>query len=136
MSAGIADTGMRRRQAKQPVPLPVQALDQATGYLMAAACIRGVTRRLVERSGTEARLSLARTAKLLVDAGMVDESVALAPETSADLSSEIEVTDWGNAQRLKPPVTIDGAPMRWRYPARALGSAAPDWDPGGDGRRS
>ena len=68
MSVGIAETGMHWQRSTKPVPLPVQALDHATGYFMAATAIRAVTRRLEEGFGTEARLSLARTAKLLTDA--------------------------------------------------------------------
>ncbi|HWL30107.1 MAG TPA: CoA transferase, partial [Burkholderiaceae bacterium] len=37
MSCGIAHTGMLAYGRDQPTPLPVQALDHATGYLMAAA---------------------------------------------------------------------------------------------------
>lgn len=127
MSAGIADAGMRWRKADKPVPLPVQALDHATGYLMAAVAIRGVTRRMVQGNGTEARLSLARTAKMLIDAGTGDVADPLAAETAADLSPEIEATDWGQAQRLNSPITIDGTPMRWEFPACKLGSSEAHW---------
>lgn len=127
MSTGVADAGMRWRNADTPVPLPVQALDHATGYLMAAVAIRGVTMRRVRGNGTGAHLSLARTAKLLVEAGTEHDTSALAPETSADLSPTIEATDWGPAWRLNPPFAIDGVPMRWEYPARTLGSAEPRW---------
>ena len=37
MSCGIADAGMRQPGRDRPTPLPVQALDHATGYLLAAA---------------------------------------------------------------------------------------------------
>jgi hypothetical protein len=76
----------------------------------------------------QGRLSLARTAKLLVEAGSYSEEPTLAPVISADLSTAIETTDWGPAQRLNPPIIIDGTPMRWDHPARELGSAAPRWD--------
>ena len=45
MSAGVADFGMRRASADRPVPLPVQALDFATGYLFAAAALQALTER-------------------------------------------------------------------------------------------
>ena len=127
MSAGIADTGMQWRKADKPVPLPVQALDHATGYLMAAVAIRGVTRRMVQGNGTEARLSLARTAKMLIDAGTGGAAAPLAAEMAADLSPEIEATDWGQVQRLNSSITIDGTPMRWETPARKLGSSEARW---------
>lgn len=127
MSAGIADAGMRWRGADKPVPLPVQALDHATGYLMAAAAICGLARRLTDGIGIAARFSLARTAKLLVDQKRNGESHELAPESASDRSPVVEVTQWGDARRIAAPLQIAGAPMRWDIPARALGSALPDW---------
>ncbi len=127
MSTGIADAGMRRVRAEKPVPLPVQALDQGTGYLMAAAAICGVTRRLTQGGGSEVRLSLARTAKLLVDHQVGQDEAPLAGETEADRSPVVETTEWGDAQRIVAPVQISGVPMRWDYPARSLGSSSPQW---------
>ncbi len=127
MSAGIADASMRWRSADRPVPLPAQALDHATGYLMAAAAVHGLNERLATGNGTQAQLSLARTAKLLVDHGEVAPGPALADETAGDRDAAIEHTPWGNAQRLRPPASIDGAPMRWDLPASDLGSASPHW---------
>jgi hypothetical protein len=127
MSTGIANAGMLWRDTDRPTPLPVQALDHATGYLMAAVAIRGVTNRLLKGNGTEARLSLARTAKLLIDEGVGHESIPFVPETAADVSPTAEATEWGSARRLNPPVAIDGAPMLWEFPARSLGSAEPRW---------
>jgi hypothetical protein len=127
MSSGIGDAGMRWRAADRPVPLPVQALDHGTGYLMAATTIRGVTKRLTQGTGMTARLSLARTAKFLVDAGSGHASPALATETPSDLSPAIENTDWGPARRIAPPIALAGTSMRWDRPARKLGSAEPRW---------
>lgn len=127
MSTGIAEAGMRWRNAAKPVPLPMQALDHATGYLMAAAVVRGISRRLDAAQGTQARLSLARTAKLLIDLGDGHQAPAFAAETPSDRSVTIEATSWGAARRLNPPASIDGTPMRWELPATALGSAAPRW---------
>jgi hypothetical protein len=127
MSTGIADSGMRQWGAEKPVPLPVQALDHATGYLMAAAAICGVTRRLTHGSGTEARLSLTRTARLLTDLGTGHDEPSLAPETEADRSLEIEATDWGEARRVIPPVRIQGIRMRWDHPSTNLGMAPAQW---------
>ena len=127
MSSGIADTGMAWRKAARPLPLPVQALDHATGYLMAATAMRGVTRRLTLGGGTEGRLSLARTARLLVDAGLDDSQPPLAPETTEDLDGVIEATDWGNARRLVAPISIPGVALHGARPARRLGSDQPQW---------
>jgi CoA-transferase family III len=127
MSSGIAHTGMEWMKADRPVPLPVQALDHATGYLIAATVVRAVERRLEQGIGTEAQLSLARTAKLLVDTASTGPRPPLKPESSEDLASPVENTDWGSARRIKFPVTIVGTDVQWTYPARELGSSVPAW---------
>ncbi|HEY9281471.1 MAG TPA: CoA transferase [Eoetvoesiella sp.] len=127
MSSGIADAGQKWQQAGKPYPLPVQALDHATGYLMAAAAISGLARRVRSGCATQARLSLARTAKLLTDQGLIESSTDFALETSADWSPGIEKTTWGDARRLHPPMLVSGSPMHWALPASALGSARASW---------
>ncbi len=126
MSSGIADAGMRQLQRDRPTPLPVQALDHATGYLLAAAVVRGLTRRLTHGAGSTMRTSLARMAAQLV--GMQPGAqTALAPETAEDIGDRVEITDWGPAHRVKPPCHVDGAPMHWDRPATDLGTARPAW---------
>jgi crotonobetainyl-CoA:carnitine CoA-transferase CaiB-like acyl-CoA transferase len=127
MSTGIAAAGMAWRNAEKPTPLPVQALDHATGYLMAAAAVRALTRRLNDGRTHSARLSLARTAALLIGAaGEPWDGVAVNP-ADADYSAAVEATDWGPAHRALPPVVIAGAPLAWDRPASRLGSATAAW---------
>ena len=122
MSCGIADAGMRRLGRDGPKPLPVQALDHATGYLMAAAVVRGLTERLRMGVGCTCRRSLARNAALL--AGITqDRQTPLAPVTANDLADGVEETPWGAARRVRPPCAVDGTPMGWHTPATELGSA-------------
>lgn len=127
MSSGIADEGMRRLARPSPTPLPVQALDHATGYLMAAAAIRGLTGRLTTSCGHQARLSLARTAALLIN-GSRDETGATAVSADeSDWRAGTEQTDWGPARRLRGPVTIGEVGMQWERPAARLGSSPAEW---------
>ncbi len=99
-SAGIAAADMREAGADRPVPLPVQALDHGTGYLLAAAAIRGLVRRLATGAGTSTRASLARTAVLLTSGGLQEAGrQPIAPETAGDLDAWIEDTSWGPAPR-------------------------------------
>ncbi|USW00053.1 CoA transferase [Pseudomonas pergaminensis] len=127
MSSGIAAAGMAWKQTDKPVPLPLQALDHATGYLMAASAIQALSERLKSGRGGSARLSLARTAKLLVEAGQVPEQPALRAEEPADQGLLAEQTAWGPAHRLLPPVAISGTPLQWDLPAGELGSHRPQW---------
>jgi crotonobetainyl-CoA:carnitine CoA-transferase CaiB-like acyl-CoA transferase len=66
MSCGIAEAGMARLGKEKPFPLPVQALDHACGYIMAAAALISLRRRRETGMGSITRLSLARVARLLL----------------------------------------------------------------------
>lgn len=127
MSAGIAEAGMRLLGKDRPTPLPVQALDHATGYLMAAAVIRGLTHRLANRHGFEAKTSLARTAYLLSGGPAGDHLGNPTVPGDGDWSNKIEATAFGPAHRLRPPVEIEGSAMHWDRPATGLGSSIPQW---------
>jgi hypothetical protein len=126
MSSGIAAAGMMRLGRDRPTPLPVQALDHATGYIMAAAAVRGLTGRLTAGGGCIVRASLARTAALLT--GLPPGNAApFAAETAEDYGDVLEATAWGPARRLRPPCLVEGAEAWWGLPATALGTAAAAW---------
>jgi CoA-transferase family III len=127
MSVGIADAGMKVLGRDRPAPLPVQALDQATGYLMAAAAVRGLTERIATGRGFEGRTSLARVAELLVSAPIAEVGGNIGRIEEADWSDGIEATDFGKARRLRSPITIAGTPLRWDRAAAKLGSDPPTW---------
>lgn len=127
MSCGIAAEGMRQYGKDHPVPLPVQALDHATGYLMAAAVLRAI--RIRQKTGRimSARLSLARTAALLTSAGVRRHAAFMPKETASDLALETENTGWGKARRIAFPVNVAGKPANWAYPSGPLRQAQPKW---------
>lgn len=128
MSSGIAHAGMIKAGTNGPFPLPVQALDHATGYMLAAAAVRGLTRRVMDSRGVEVRASLAQTAALLtrypVENGLAAQ---IETENKNDLAPMIEETAWGPAQRLRPPLMIEECPMRWDLPSLRLGSSSAEW---------
>jgi hypothetical protein len=126
MSTGIADAGMRQLNKPRPTPLPLQALDHATGYLMAAAVIRGLTQRSTTRRGFEARVSLARTADLLMHGPPGRINTSLSAEEN-DWAAAVEHSAFGPTQRLRAPLQAGTASMHWSRPASALGSCPPEW---------
>jgi hypothetical protein len=128
-STGIAAEGKAWRASGEPISLPVQALDHATGYLLAAAVVAAIRAAMVEGSTLRARLSLARTAKLLIDHRDHPTDTPLGAATDGDFAPETEHTGWGQARRLHPPAQIVGAPMRWERPAPQLGSSRASWHP-------
>ena len=127
MSCGIADAGMRAAGAQRPEPLPVQALDHATGYLMAAAVLRGLVARLESGVASSARLSLAGTAQLLLECATDAPQPPHAALDDADWLARPEATPWGMARRLRAPWSIRGVSTRWELPAAALGSSPARW---------
>jgi len=127
MSCGIAEAGMHWANSDKPTPLPVQALDHATGYMMAAAVIKALHRAMAGEVITNARLSLARTAELLMAHPQIEENKLDPRVNQSDFISKIEVTPWGNANRLRPPLNIAGVDISWELPANNLGTASASW---------
>lgn len=126
-SSGIAAAGMDWRSAGSPVSLPVQALDHATGYLMAAAAIRGLIARANGSGLARARLSLARTAKLLSDHRATPIETEVLPAKGEEFSAVLEQSDWGPAQRLLPPAELGDIKMAWPQFTARLGTSAAAW---------
>jgi crotonobetainyl-CoA:carnitine CoA-transferase CaiB-like acyl-CoA transferase len=124
MSTGIAGWGLRSGTADRPTPLPVQALDQATGYLMAAAALAGVARRASGGAGARSRLSLARTAAELERARAFGAAAGtpdpVAPPVPLD-------TAWGAATVLPAPFSAGEVTLRWDRGPHPLGSDSPTW---------
>ena len=136
MSSGIAEAGMRWADASKPTPLPVQALDHATGYLAAAAAVVALGRVRREGVASSARLSLARTAVELVAA--VPEPVegppaepALQQAQRAEAAQRPEATrfdtPWGPADVLPSPLTVSDTRLNWQRGPTELGSDEPRW---------
>jgi crotonobetainyl-CoA:carnitine CoA-transferase CaiB-like acyl-CoA transferase len=127
MSSGIADFGMKQASVDRPFPLPVQALDHATGYFMAAAILKALTVRRDQGRVLSARLSLARTADLLARTRRDRLHDGLCPETEGDLDPCREATLWGPAKRVRFPLNIAGLMPDWPHPAGPLGTSSPAW---------
>jgi crotonobetainyl-CoA:carnitine CoA-transferase CaiB-like acyl-CoA transferase len=124
MSTGIADAGMRAAGAPKPVPLPVQALDHATGWLMAAAVVALVRDAAATGRGGSARLSLARTAAALL--GMPGPDVPDGTPAPAGEPTAM-ATPWGPAVVAPPPFEVDGVDLRFDAGPAPLGSDEPAW---------
>jgi crotonobetainyl-CoA:carnitine CoA-transferase CaiB-like acyl-CoA transferase len=127
MSCGIAAQGQQEFERDCPVSLPVQALDHATGYLIAAAVLRALRLRQQTGQVMSARLSLARTAALLVSHPVGNAATVSARETDADYAPDIEMTGWGPARRIKFPVSLEGKDACWNYPAGHLRRYSAEW---------
>jgi len=124
MSCGIAWRGREVTGKERPVPLPAQALDHGTGYLIAAAAARGLTRRAQTGQASVTRLSLARTAQLLMELGDLGAIAGTAQQPSAAVLEEAD-TALGRVQRVRCPGGVEGIEPEWAIPAGPLGSDPP-----------
>jgi hypothetical protein len=129
MSSGIADAGMHWAGLANPTPLPVQALDHATGYLMAAAVISLIRTALNGQGVGKARLSLARTAELIKAHRQTRKSPLNTLPSSKDFLQKIELTPWGKSHRLRSALSITGVRIEWEHAANNLGSSEASWLP-------
>ena len=125
MSTGIAFP-VDGHAESTPTPLPVQALDQATGYLAAAAVLRGLSERRRTGLGSVSRVSLSRTAMLLQDSRSNRDEGPIEPVDRS--GSILEQTYWGSGHRLSGPVTVGSARMAFAIPAAPFGSAPAAWE--------
>jgi CoA-transferase family III len=110
-ATGIADA---LRTDDRPGALPVQALDHATGYLMAAATLRALaTRARTGRCG-RARLCLAATAHALLAAGTRTRTEPRDVDPTPHLV-ELDHPQ-GRLTVAAPPGELDGRPLAWPKP--------------------
>ncbi|MEU9115071.1 CoA transferase [Streptomyces sp. NPDC048483] len=130
VATGIA--AIEADEEGEPGALPAQALDHGTGYLLAAAVLRGLTERARAGGSGVATLALARTARWLVH-GLRGEERADGPpgaaEAGYDAGRWLRDTDSpvGRLRYALPPVSFDGGPDTWATPPGRCGTDAPVW---------
>ncbi|GAA0281662.1 CoA transferase [Cryptosporangium japonicum] len=108
--------------AGRPGVLPAQALDHATGYLLAAAILRALAR---PATGATIRVSLARTAAWLLNAPR-PRSTGTEPERSDAWLAELP-SSYGVVRHAVPPFHLDGRPRDWTTGPVAWGTSEPRW---------
>jgi hypothetical protein len=130
-SCGIAAAGGAAAGSDRPVPLPAQALDHATGYLLAAAVCRGLTGRFDGLAPADLRGALVGTANLLMEQPVSEFAAVAGPELGT--VAVVRETAWGPVTAVPQPGTIAGAQGSWPIPAGPLGRHPPVFPSGGAG---
>ena len=129
MSSGIAAAGAAQQGSDRPKPLPAQALDHGTGYVLAGAICEALTQQVTTGDHASIRCSLVGTANLLFDYATPDGMDRPQPEWSpADLVPATTV--WGPAQRAPVPGRIAGVEPRLTIEAGPPGRHEPAWSNG------
>lgn len=103
-----------------PGTLPAQALDHASGYLLAAGIVDALTATRTSGSGCDVSVSLARTASWLTSAGGRTEH----PDAASLPGPDSTVTHGSTTTALPALADYSDYP----FPAHPLGSHAPSFD--------
>lgn len=126
-ACGIAWTyGSEDDGGWRPGALPVQALDHATGYGLAAAVLGLLAEMQQTGRGGIARLSLARTAEELYASGSLPQGGGSGPATP-----EYEYADspHGRLRFVGPPLLVDGLAFNHTSAPVRYGSSELAWSP-------
>lgn len=122
-ATGIA--AIESGDARTPGALPAQALDHATGYLLAAGVLSALRRRSEEGGTWRVEAHLARTAHWLLQTDALDGAATpvddLAPWTVGTY------TAYGHVVQARPAFSLDDAPREYAWVGRRYGTDEAVW---------
>jgi crotonobetainyl-CoA:carnitine CoA-transferase CaiB-like acyl-CoA transferase len=123
-----ADSASGPADLDRPRLLPIQVLDYVAGFLLAAAVLQGLTRRLRSNEASRSRTALARIANKLIQDGEA-EAAAIPIKFPLDgpFEDRIITTPNGPVRRLLFPVQTAHAPVYWERSYEIAGASAPVW---------
>lgn len=109
-----------------PRALPMQILDQATGYLIALGAAAALWRQQREGGSWHVQVSLAQTGHWLRSLGRIEGGLAL---PRPDIGDFLETTDsgFGRLCAVRHSAQLSRTPARWVHPAMPPGTHAPAW---------
>jgi len=117
--------------AGQPEPraLPAQALDHASGYLLAFGIQRALARRAVEGGSWHVEVSLAQTGHWLRGLGRLPQGLAAPEPAREEIRALLEARDsaFGRLHTVRHAGLLHDTPPRWDRPPVPLGSDPAAW---------
>jgi crotonobetainyl-CoA:carnitine CoA-transferase CaiB-like acyl-CoA transferase len=112
-----------------PKELPCQALDHASGYLMALGTIAALTRRAREGGSWHVQVSLARTGRWLQSLGRIAGGHACPAPLPEEIEPYLETSEsgFGRLEAIRHAALLSRTPARWDLPSMPLGSHKGGW---------
>jgi crotonobetainyl-CoA:carnitine CoA-transferase CaiB-like acyl-CoA transferase len=112
-----------------PKELPAQALDHASGYLMAFGAQMALMRKLREGGSWHVRVSLAQTAHWLAGLCRVEDGFACAEPTGEEIQAltDAMATPFGRLGFVRHAAILPDTPACWARPPVPLATHAPVW---------
>jgi len=128
-ACGINHAEAAAAGVERPKALPCQALDHASGYLMAFAAMVALSRRMTEGGSWHVRVALARTAYWFQELGRVEGGLDCAETTLEDIANLVEEHDsgFGRLAAVRHAARLTETPAHWVRPSMPLGSHDPIW---------
>jgi crotonobetainyl-CoA:carnitine CoA-transferase CaiB-like acyl-CoA transferase len=110
----------------QPRALPMQILDQASGYLIAFGAAAALARQQREGGSWHVQVALAQTGHWLRRLGRVADGFAVQPPALAPWL-ETSASGFGELRALRHSARLSRTPAAWPRPAMPPGSAPAHW---------
>ena len=114
-----------------PVPkeLPAQALDHASGYLMAFGAMMAKARQAREGGSWHVQVSLAQTGRWIAGLGRLENGFAAPDPTLAEVDDLLEDTPskFGALRAVRHAAVLSATPAKWDRPAVPLGTDEATW---------
>jgi hypothetical protein len=109
-----------------PRALPMQLLDQATGYLMAFGAATALCRQQQEGGSWHVQVSLARTGHWIRSLGRVAEGLKI-DKPNIDAYLQTSSSGFGQLNAVRPSAQLGHTPAGYAWPSMPPGGAEPRW---------
>jgi crotonobetainyl-CoA:carnitine CoA-transferase CaiB-like acyl-CoA transferase len=125
-ATGFNDAEGKAAGDGKPRALPMQILDEATGYLMAFGAAAALWRQQREGGSWHVQVSLAQTGRWLRSLGRVADGLAIAKPSSTPYV-ETSKSGFGELAALRHSAQLSRTPAAYARPSVPPGTDAPVW---------
>jgi crotonobetainyl-CoA:carnitine CoA-transferase CaiB-like acyl-CoA transferase len=124
---GINDAEREAAGVDTPKPLPCQALDHASGYLLALGAMAALLRRAEEGGSWLVRVSLAGTGEWIKPLGRVEGGLSAPGIADASPFLEESASGFGRMTAVRHSAKMSRTRAHWALPAVGLGTHRAAW---------